>query len=84
MNRFLATCVGEYMSAAVVSVGPETTLEILEEHFARHDFNAFAYSSRGLLVGTVTKFDVLEALTVREPRQMERYEDIARMPARET
>ena len=60
MHGFLEKRVAEYMSTPVVSVPPDTRLLELEKRFAEHDFNSFPVLDGDLLVGVVTKFDILK------------------------
>lgn len=60
MHGFLEKRVAEYMSTPVVSVPPDTLLRDLEQRFSEHDFNSFPVLDGDLLVGVVTKFDILK------------------------
>ena len=61
MYRFLESRVADYMTRPVLTVTPETPVHELERQFVDHDFNGFPVLAAGVLVGVVTKFDVLKA-----------------------
>jgi CBS domain-containing protein len=81
MYRFLEKRVAEYMSAPVVSVPPDTVLLELEERFAAHDFNSFPVVDGGLLVGVVTKFDILKVFAFTPRSVLPRYEVLSQKRA---
>jgi CBS domain-containing protein len=81
MYRFLEKHVVDYMSAPVVSVPPETPLLELERRFAQHDFNSFPVLDGGLLVGVVTKFDILKVFAFTPRSVVPRYEVLSQLRA---
>ena len=58
------------MTWPVVSVAPDTPLREIDRQFARHDFNAFPVTEGALLVGIVSKFDMLKLFLCCEPREL--------------
>jgi CBS domain-containing protein len=81
MHRFLSSHVGDYMSADVVSVEPETSLGELEQLFARRDFNALPVVEAGVLAGVVTKYDVLKVFVFTEQTMVPEYARLERLTA---
>lgn len=81
MYRFLEQRVADYMSAPVVSVSPDTILLELEQRFAEHDFNSFPVLDSGLLVGVVTKFDILKVFAFTPRSVVPRYEVLSQQRA---
>jgi CBS domain-containing protein len=81
MYRFLEKRVADYMSAPVVSVPPDTVLLELEQRFAEHDFNSFPVLDNGLLVGVVTKFDILKVFAFTPRSVVPAYEVLAQQRA---
>jgi len=56
------TFVGDYMSGKVESVEPDTDLLDVAEGFMQAEFKRFPVVADGLLVGQISRFDVLRAL----------------------
>jgi len=83
MYRFLEWRVADYMTRAVVTVSPDTTVRELESSFAQRDFNGFPVLDAGVLVGVVTKFDVLKAFAFTPQSVVPCYEEISRRTAAE-
>ena len=81
MYRFLEKRVADYMSSPVVGVPPDTPLVELERRFAQHDFNSFPVLDNGLLVGVVTKFDILKAFVFTPKTVVPQYEVLSQLPA---
>ena len=54
--------VGDYMSTTVESVAPDTSLLEVAEGFVQAEFKRFPVVADGLLVGQISRFDVLRAL----------------------
>ncbi|HUI26389.1 MAG TPA: CBS domain-containing protein [Candidatus Kryptonia bacterium] len=81
MHRFLEARVADYMTARVVSVAPETTLDALEDHFARYDFNGLPVLAGSALVGMVTKFDLLRAFIFTPQSVIPAYEELIKLTA---
>ena len=81
MYRFLEKRVAEYMSAPVISVPLDTPLLELEQRFAEHDFNSFPVLDGGLLVGVVTKFDILKVFAFTPRSVVPRYEVLSQQRA---
>ena len=62
MREVLDIPVGDLMSAPVVTVRPETSIDELTRLMAEHDYNAFPVTSEtGALQGLVTRLDVFKA-----------------------
>lgn len=81
MHRFLASLVGDYMTAPAVSVAPEATLDVLEDYFARHDFNGLPVTRAGVLIGMVTKFDLLKVFVFTPDSVVPRYDELVKRTA---
>ena len=81
MYRFLEMRVADYMCAPVVSVPPDTPLLELEQRFAEHDFNSFPVLDGGLLVGVVTKFDILKVFAFTPREAVPRYDVLSQRRA---
>jgi len=71
------------MTQPVMSVSPETPLSELESRFNQHDFNGFPVLDGEVLVGVVTKFDVLKLFVFTTRTVVPPYEDLSRRTARE-
>ncbi|OPY34180.1 MAG: Inosine-5'-monophosphate dehydrogenase [Methanomassiliicoccales archaeon PtaU1.Bin124] len=64
MNRTLKDLkVSEIMKREVVTVTENVTVGELRDLFEKYDFNAFPVVRSGILVGMVTKLDLLKTLT---------------------
>jgi CBS domain-containing protein len=83
MYRFLEFRVSDYMTRAVLTVSSGTPVHELERRFAQHDFNGFPVVDDGVLVGVVTKFDVLKAFVFTPQSVVPRYEELSQRPAAE-
>jgi CBS domain-containing protein len=83
MYRFLEYRVADYMVRAVVTVSPETTVRELERRFVQHDFNGFPVVDAGVLVGVVTKFDILKAFVFTPQSVVPRYDELSERTAAE-
>jgi len=81
MHPFLEMRVADYMTPAVVSVSPTTSLSELEQLFARHDYNGFPVVEAGVLAGMVTKFDVLRVFAFTGQTIVPPYAELARLTA---
>ena len=81
MDRFLEARVADYMTCEVVTVRPDLPLAGLEALFTRYDFNGVPVMDGNVLVGMVTKFDVLRAYVFTPQRIMPPYAEIQRSPA---
>jgi CBS-domain-containing membrane protein len=59
MREILNMTVGELMSKSVVTVTPETSIALLRQIIAEHDFNGFpVVNDSGVLLGMVTRLDL--------------------------
>jgi CBS domain-containing protein len=83
MYRFLEYRVADYMVRAVVTVSPETPVRELERRFVQHDFNGFPVVDAGVLVGVVTKFDILKAFVFTPQSVVPRYDELSERTAAE-
>jgi len=83
MYRFLESRVADYMTRAVMTVSSDTPVHELERRFTQHDFNGFPVVDGGVLVGVVTKFDVLKAFIFTPQSVVPRYEELSQRPAAE-
>ena len=81
MYRFLEARVADYMTREVVSVTPHTPLREIERLFAHHDFNSLPVLEGEVLVGIVTKFDVLEVFVFTGRTVVPFYEQLACLTA---
>jgi CBS domain-containing protein len=82
VDRFLEARVADYMTRGVVSVEPDTPVGELERLFAEHDFNGLPVVEGGMLVGVVTKLDLLRVFAFTPAHMVPPYEELARTPAR--
>jgi tRNA nucleotidyltransferase (CCA-adding enzyme) len=61
MRDVLPIAVGDLMSAPVVTVTPETSVEALTELMTKHDYNGFpVVNEAGALQGLVTRLDLFK------------------------
>ncbi|HEX7406931.1 MAG TPA: CBS domain-containing protein [Candidatus Binatia bacterium] len=83
MYRFLESRVADYMTRPVLTVTPETPVHELQRQFVDHDFNGFPVLAAGVLVGVITKFDVLRAFIFTPQAVVPRYDELSRRTAAE-
>ena len=76
MYGFLACTVSQYMTRAVETVTHQVTLLELGASFEKHDFNAFPVVEEGVLVGVVTKFDLLRAFAFTTGQMVPHYDEL--------
>ncbi len=61
MREILNVAVRDLMSAPVVTITPETSIEALTELMTRHDYNGFpVVTDAGILQGLVTRLDLFK------------------------
>jgi CBS domain-containing protein/uncharacterized protein (DUF2267 family) len=82
MYRFLELHVADFMTDAVVTTTPETTIAEAQAVFEKHDFNCLPVVHRGRLVGVLTKLDVLKGFRFRRNRVVPPYSSIVADPVR--
>lgn len=80
MHGIVETRVADYMTSEVLTIAPQTLLPEIERQFGLHDFNGFPVLEFGLLVGMVTKFDVLK-IFVTPRRVVPPYEELSQCSA---
>ena len=79
---FLSCRVSDAMTRDVVTVRPETPLSEVEALFERHAFNGVpVVDEAGVLVGLLTKLDMLRAFAFTPRSIVPHYEEILRWPA---
>jgi len=83
MHGFLTARVSDYMTAAVLTLDPETPLPEVERQFSLHDFNGFPVVDRGTLVGMLTKFDVLKSFVFTPRTVVPPYAELSRQTAQQ-
>src|SRR5262249_40580924 len=83
MHEFLEARVADYMTHTVLTVSPDTPLSEIEHQFGLHDFNGFPVVDAGVLVGMLTKFDVLKCFMFTPRTVVPPYDEIARRTAGE-
>jgi CBS domain-containing protein len=76
MYRFLEFTTQDYMTPAVQTVSPDTTMRELDKLLRTHDFNAFPVLDSGTFVGLVTKFDFLKNFAFTTERMLPPYEEL--------
>ena len=81
MYEFIEYRVRDAMTHHPVTITRETLLSEVETLFAELDFNCLPVTEGGLLVGIVTKLDVLKAFAFTSNTMLPHYEDIIRQPA---
>ena len=83
MYKFLDYRVGDVMTREVVAIRPETSIAEIEELFDRKGFEALpVLDGAGLLVGIVSRLDVLRAFHFTPESIVPRYDDVRQRPAR--
>jgi len=79
---FLSFRASDAMTRDVVTVRPETPLSEVENLFERHAFNGVpVLDEAGVLVGVLTKLDMLRAFAFNPRSIVPHYEEILRLPA---
>ena len=81
MYEFLEYQVADAMTYHPVTITRATPLSEVEALFEKHDFNCFPVCEGGVLLGIVTKLDVLKAFAFTPRSMIPRYEEILRQPA---
>lgn len=81
MHGFLTARVADNMTAAVLTLDPDTPLREIERQFGLHDFNGFPVVDRGMFVGMLTKFDVLKVFAFTPRSVVPPYEELSRQTA---
>src|SRR5436190_1084559 len=81
MHGFLRARVADYMTANVLTLLPETPLPEIERQLGIHDFNGFPVVESGLLVGMLTKFDVLKVFMFTPRTVIPPYEELSQRTA---
>lgn len=76
MYEFLEKRVLEVMTQEVVTVGPATTLREAEQLFQTHDFNGMPVVTGELLLGWLTKLDLLKAFRFTDQSVFPQYEQL--------
>ena len=76
MYRFHEDTAQNYMTASVQPVDRSATMRELEALFRHYDFNAFPVVEDGILVGVVTKFDLLKIFAFTPDRMVPPYEEL--------
>jgi CBS domain-containing protein len=80
MHRFLECTAAQYLTTAVNTVTPQTTLRNLGQLFETHDYNAFPVMTEGRLVGLVTKLDFLRAFAFSPHQMVPHYDTLMEQP----
>jgi len=81
MYEFLEYQVADAMTYHPVTIVRATPLSEVERLFAQHDFNCLPVCEDGVLLGIVTKLDVLKAFAFTTRGMIPRYEEIMCQPA---
>jgi CBS domain-containing protein len=81
--RFLEGTAAEYMTRAVTTVAPQTTMRELGKLFEKHDFNSFPVVEDKKMSGIVTKFDFLRAFAFTTGQMVPHYDELMRRPVAE-
>lgn len=71
----------DYMTIPVLTIAPEARLPEIERQFELHDFNGFPIVESGMLLGMVTKFDVLKVFVFPPRGAAPPYEELVRRTA---
>ncbi len=81
MTRTAVLHVGDVMTPNPVTIGPDRTVAELVEVFLRHDYNALpVVEDDGILLGLVTKLDLLRLLRPGETLQIPDWTSISDTP----
>ena len=81
MTRTAVLHVGDVMTPKPVTIGPDRTVAELVEVFLRHDFNALpVVGGDGVLLGLVTKLDLLRLLRPGDTLQIPDWSSISETP----
>jgi CBS domain-containing protein len=83
MYGFVRCNAGQFMTRAVTTVTPQTTMRELALLFEKHDFNAFPVVEAGKLVGIISKFDFLRAFAFTTHQVVPHYNELMDRPAAE-
>jgi CBS domain-containing protein len=81
MYEFLEYQVADAMTYHPVTITRETPLSEVEALFEKHDFNCLPVCESGVLLGIVTKLDILKAFAFTSRSMIPRYEEIMRQKA---
>jgi CBS domain-containing protein len=81
MYEFLEYQVADAMTYHPVTITRATPLTEVQALFEAHDFNCLPVCEEGVLLGIVTKLDVLKAFAFTTRSMIPRYEEIMRQPA---
>jgi CBS domain-containing protein len=81
MYEFLEYQVADAMTYQPVTITRATPLAEVEALFEQHDFNCFPVSEDGVLLGVVTKLDMLKAFAFTTRTMVPNYEAIMQRPA---
>ena len=81
MYEFVEYLVADAMTYRPVTITRATPLSKLEALFEQHDFNCLPVCEEGVLLGIVTKLDLLKAFAFTARSMIPRYEEIMREPA---
>jgi CBS domain-containing protein len=81
MYEFVEYLVADAMTYRPVTITRATPLSEVEALFEQHDFNCFPVCEGGVLLGIVTKLDLLKAFAFTTRSMIPRYEEIMREPA---
>lgn len=73
MYKFLEQTVERYMTRDVRTVQRDQNLLALSEMFEQDDFNSYPVEDDGLVVGIVTKFDILKCFAFTPSQMLPRY-----------
>jgi len=74
--RFLEDTAGNYMTKTVRTVTRGVTVRELGDMIKRDDFNTYPVEEDGLVVGIVTKFDMLKCFAFTQSQMVPRYNDL--------
>lgn len=81
MTRTAVLHVGDVMTPNPMTIGPDRTVAELVELFLRHDFNALpVVDGDGILLGLVTKLDLLRLLRPGEALQIPDWSGVSDTP----
>lgn len=84
MYEFLDYLVEDVMTAEVVTIGPDATVGEAQRLFEQHDFNTLpVVDGDGVLLGVLSKLDVLAAFRFTEDHMFPPYEEIMKRRVRD-